>query len=235
MRPIRRGPSPIEGNFSDFHDAKPWLMAKLGQYCSYCERQMSTSLAVEHILHKSGYPELEGRWENFLLSCDNCNSTKRTKEVIAGTILLPDRDNTFSALAYTPDGQVKTRAALDLTTRRMAEDLRELVGLNTRLRHGDAGGRITQRKGVWAIAVDAKSDLQISLGNRQVINQIVRSASANGFFSIWMAVFEDYPEMKKRFIDAFPGTRESGCFDPETAAPVSPAPNPDGLPDGGKI
>ncbi|EEW58748.1 conserved hypothetical protein [Ruegeria sp. TrichCH4B] len=37
-------------------------------------------------------------------------------------------------------------------------------------------------------------------------------APARGFFSIWMTVFANYPDMLNRFIDAFPST-DSGCFD----------------------
>ncbi|HRE91997.1 MAG TPA: hypothetical protein PK095_22970 [Myxococcota bacterium] len=41
--------------------------------------------------------------------------------------------------------------------------------------------------------------------------------------------------MRQRLVAAFPGTAASGCFDPVTTNPVQPAPNPDGLPDGGKL
>jgi hypothetical protein len=40
--------------------------------------------------------------------------------------------------------------------------------------------------------------------------------------------------MRHRLIDAFPGTRESGCFDPQNSDLIQPAPNPDHLPHGGK-
>jgi hypothetical protein len=64
---------------------------------------------------------------------------------------------------------------------------------------------------------------------------IMREALATGFFSVWMTVFASQPDMLLRFIRAFPGTQESGCFDMHTGAPVSPAPNPDQLAHGGKI
>jgi hypothetical protein len=38
----------------------------------------------------------------------------------------------------------------------------------------------------------------------------------SGFFSVWMTVFKDYPEMKNLFIDALRGTRESGCLIQQT-------------------
>jgi hypothetical protein len=50
-----------------------------------------------------------------------------------------------------------------------------------------------------------------------------------------MEVFRDDLFMRTRLIDAFASTRDSGCFDPQTSATVQPAPNPDQLPNGGKI
>ncbi|MFT3776257.1 MAG: hypothetical protein QM820_63745 [Minicystis sp.] len=49
-----------------------------------------------------------------------------------------------------------------------------------------------------------------------------------------MTVFQGDADMRNRIIDAFAGTRASGCFDPATTEPRSPAPNPDGLAHGGK-
>jgi hypothetical protein len=49
-----------------------------------------------------------------------------------------------------------------------------------------------------------------------------------------MTVFHDDADMLNRLIDAFSGTRNKGCFD-ALGNTISPAPNPDLLPDGGKI
>ena len=101
MRPIRRGGSPRHSDFNNYKDAKAYLVSRLGSYCSYCERRIATMLAVEHIQPKDlpAYGHLTGRWENFLLGCVNCNSTKKDKDVQLDTILLPDRDNTFAVYA----------------------------------------------------------------------------------------------------------------------------------------
>ncbi|MFZ4698895.1 MAG: hypothetical protein ACOYMG_02485, partial [Candidatus Methylumidiphilus sp.] len=69
---------------------------------------------------------------------------------------------------------------------------------------------------------------------QEIRKGVVRTALASGFFSIWMTVFHDDTNMLNRLIDAFPGTRGSGCFD-ANGKPISPAPNPDLMPDGGKI
>ncbi len=117
MRPVRRGDSPIAGDYADYKTAKTDLIARIasgkhnGQhiaaYCSYCERKIDTNLAVEHIEPKKGAhgkPELKGRWSNFLLACVNCNSTKGDKRVVLDQLYLPDRDNTALAFQYQADG-----------------------------------------------------------------------------------------------------------------------------------
>ena len=114
MRPIRRGHSPRMGDYADYAEARPDLVRRLGTYCSYCERPVLTMLAVEHIEPKggpNGRPEIEGRWDNFLLACVNCNSTKGDTSVSLAHVLLPDRDNTFAAMVYTPDGKVVPSSA----------------------------------------------------------------------------------------------------------------------------
>jgi hypothetical protein len=47
-------------------------------------------------------------------------------------------------------------------------------------------------------------------------NQIIMTALGDGFFSIWMEVFCDEPEIRLALIEAFPGTNlnyydEKGC------------------------
>jgi 5-methylcytosine-specific restriction endonuclease McrA len=78
MRPIRRGLSPRTSDFEEYQSAQPYLAGRLDTYCSYCERRIATNLAVEHIQPKGrpAYANLIGRWDNFLLACVNCNSTK---------------------------------------------------------------------------------------------------------------------------------------------------------------
>ena len=39
-------------------------------------------------------------------------------------------------------------------------------------------------------------------------------ARAYGFFSVWMTVFEDHPEVKRDLILVFTGTTPT-CFDPD--------------------
>lgn len=245
MRPVRRGVAPRPNDFALYNDARPDLVRRLGLYCSYCERRIATNLAVEHIQPKAGpygHPNLIGRWENFLLACVNCNSAKQDKNVILANVLIPDRDNTFAAFSYFPDGTVQPATALTTALIGKANDTLALTGLDKKISVAlDENGRqvaldrVSQRMETWAVALEARSDVEANPGNVAVKDGAIRTAKAYGFFSIWMTVFFGDSNMRNRLIDAFEGTRESGCFDPVTTLPISPAPNPDGLVDGAKI
>jgi len=49
----------------------------------------------------------------------------------------------------------------------------------------------------------------------KVIRIIVELARSSGFWSVWMAIFEDDREMRDRLIRAFEGTSVE-CFDAQT-------------------
>ena len=250
MRPVRRNASPVTQDYSDYADAKTDLISRIGSgycrgihlasCCSYCERKIDTNLAVEHIEPKKGIhgqPQLEGHWTNFLLACVNCNSTKGDKQVVINDLYFPDRDNTFYAFEYLADGNIQPRRAND----QIAAETLKLTGLDKAMRQTlDAEDRLiaedrsSQRMQAWKYAEISLEDYNSNLSSETVKHQIVGSAITTGFFSIWMTVFENISEMQNRFIDAFSGTRESGCFTND-ATPITPAPNPDGLQSGGKI
>lgn len=240
MRPVTRGACPIAGDFDNYRDALPTLASRMGVYCSYCERRIPTQLAVEHVQPKGlpQYAHLTGRWDNFLLGCVNCNSTKGDKDVLLAEAYLPDRDNTFAAFAYTPDGRVEPAPHLPPSQQQLAQDTLALAGLEKRVSQArDENGRlvtidrVSQRMEVWLIAEESLSDLQAHPGEA-LRRQIVKTALASGFFSIWMLIFQHDPDMRRRFIQAFPGTAQE-CFDAGTL-PVSPRPD-NGLAHAGKV
>lgn len=245
MRPVRRGPSPQSADFVPYASALAPLVGRIGLYCSYCERLIPTNLAIEHIQAKSlpKYAALEGRWHNFLLGCVNCNSTKGDKEVILSQYLLPDRDNTALAYEYLPDGTVQVARGLTAVRSRKAEATLALVGLDKASAQAASTAnevqvaldRCAQRQQAWFEANVAHDELQAQPDNDLLRRMIVRLAQARGFFSVWMTVFAADRDMRLRLIQAFPGTLESGCFDPVSTAPVKPAPNPDKLISGKKI
>lgn len=244
MRPIQRGAPPQLPDFSNYDDAKPLLVSRLGPYCSYCERRVATNLAVEHIQPKAlpAYSALIGRWQNFLLGCINCNSTKGQKDVVLSDVLLPDRDNTAAAFDYAADGTVKPKVSLNAESNARAEGLLKLVGMDKpSAEYTDENGkqvaldRVAQRMEVWGIAEMAFDEMSNDPGNTAIRGLAIELAKAYGFFSIWMTVFAGDIDMRHRLIEAFKGTRGSGCFAATSTALVAPAPNPDGLPHGGKL
>lgn len=241
MRPVERGSSPIAGDYQEHRDAFGALTNRLGGlYCSYCERRIPTNLAVEHIQPKDAnrYPHLAGRWDNFLLACVNCNSTKKEKDVTLADEALPDRDNTFAAYHYRADGTIHPATTLSSSQRLLAERTLSLVGLdkdvsavydeNDQLVVAD---RKAQRLEVRLIARRALSRLQVQR-IPEMVDQIVDTALGLGHFSTWMDVFADEPVVRKELIDKFRAAH--ACFDPTTTLPVTPRPQ-NGLPHGGKI
>ncbi|WCN14765.1 HNH endonuclease [Marinomonas mediterranea] len=233
MRPVRKGSSPTQGDFDQYEDAKPDLISRLGEYCSYCERRIPTNLAIEHLEPKKGVygkPELERKWSNFLLACVNCNSTKRDKQVEFDQLFFPDRDNTFYAFEYLPDGTVKPANSLSLRNKKIANNILRLVGLDK-----TDTNRFRQRMSAWMNAESSKALLNTT-DTPLLRNHIANvSAKSVGYFSVWMRVFENDSDMISRLIQAFEGTAESGCFNITTGEPVTPSPNLDQLENGGKV
>jgi uncharacterized protein (TIGR02646 family) len=244
VRPIYKGASPRPTGFTPYADALPYLVSRLGNYCSYCERRIATNLAVEHIQPKSlaTYAHLESEWDNYLLGCVNCNATKYNKDVVLAEVLLPDRDNTFAAFDYLEDGTIQpSQKAVFAGLEQIAKNTLTLTGLDkTQILLMDenekfvALDRIGQRIQAWILAFMVKNDLQTQPTNITMRNLIVTVALEKGFFSIWMAVFAHDQDMRQRLIKAFPGTGQSGCFDTNGMS-ISPAPNISGLLGGGKI
>jgi uncharacterized protein (TIGR02646 family) len=240
MRPVQKGTSPVATppGFAKYDDAKADLVSRLGPYCSYCERKIVTILHVEHLQPKGlpKYAHLELAWTNFLLACANCISTKLTKDVLFADLYFPDRDNTFAAFVYTPDGKLAPAPTVNAA---IAKATLALTGLDKSRVDTDTNGkevaldREAQRMEQWIIAEAARDDFARN-PSPELLRSIVRTALACGHFSIWMTVFAGDATVRNALIDAFPGTRASGCFDAQ-GNPISPAPNPDGLAHGGKV
>ncbi|MCY1078373.1 HNH endonuclease [Archangium lansingense] len=196
------------------------LIARLGEYCSFCESQLNASLAVEHILPKHRHPKHELDWDNFLLACVNCNSTKGDKSIKPGSYYWPDRDNTARAFSYAEDGVVRPAPGLTDEQRKSAQRTIALTGLDktpmTQLQASDR--RWMHRLDAWGRAKNARACLakDDSETTRQLI---VDQATALGFWSIWMTVFASDLDMRRRLIAAFAGTPVD-CFDAQTLQPV---------------
>jgi uncharacterized protein (TIGR02646 family) len=228
-------------DYENYRDAFGELVSRIGMFCSYCERRIATQLAVEHIQPKRlpAYRHLKGRWENFLLGCVNCNSTKGDKDVVLSEVLLPDRDNTAAAYDYTRDGKITVQIGLTPQQQEMARRTLSLTGLDKRVSEvNDSNGRrvamdrMAQRMEIWLIAEDSRSDLQAQPTD-EFRRQVARTATGHGFFSIWMTVFRDDAAVRKMLIDEFTGTAID-CFDEDTTQCISPRPA-NSLAGGGKL
>ena len=90
--------------------------------------------AEEHVLLKqpTGSSDIDERrlldWDNLLLACRNCNSTKLNKDVSRDNCFWPDQDNTYRALEYTEEGTVSPANDENLYTK--ASKLISLLGLD---------------------------------------------------------------------------------------------------------
>lgn len=240
MRPVRKGDPYEYENGRNYREAFPGLVARIGLYCSYCERPIQTGLAIEHIRPKNKVPDEERQWSNFLLGCVNCNSTKLEKNPPLNSWMIPDRDNTFICFNYSEDGAVYVNSELTSDQKKKALKTLQMVGIEKDVETiRDENGN--------AVALDRKSQrMQAFLHAQRYLakwetnkisvfaDAIIDLAKATGFFSVWMKVFSQEPEILRRLIIGFPGTQESGCFDLASLRPITPHPNLDALRSGGK-
>lgn len=239
MRPVTKGAALHYRDGDRYQNARPGLLARIGFYCSYCERLLQTGLQVEHVrAHIQGGPDT---WSNYLLACPNCNATKKDRDLEYGRWLIPDRDNTARAYCYRVDGVIEVRKALSAAESDLAEATLSLVGLNTELTPAldDAGNTVPldrrkQRLEAWLKAQRYRSYWERNPTNAMLREAVLDLAETLGFFSIWMEAFVDVPEMRRLLIERFAGT-EKGCFDPVTTEAAGRHPNPDRLPAGGKL
>ncbi|MCK6404287.1 MAG: HNH endonuclease [Sphaerotilus natans subsp. sulfidivorans] len=220
MRPVDRGACPQDEQgqdirFTAYPQARRELIRRLGEYCVYCEMHLDASLAVEHVRPKKPpgatdvLPERALAWDNFLLACTNCNATKGDTDVVLDDYLWPDRDDTFHALQYRVGGQVDSAAGPDKIR---ADRLIELLGLRRMADTPEATDRRwLNRREAWDMAERARQRLLACPQDACELmrEQIVETVKAKGFWSVWMSVFRDDPDMTARLIAAYPGTRWS--------------------------
>lgn len=226
MRPVQRGsiPSdPATGQkivFRKYQDAKIHLVDKIGHYCCYCEKPVTNVRDVEHILPKQHYPRLQNIWHNFLISCRVCNDIKGRSLIRRKNFYWADVDNTFRIFEYNPNsGDVKVNLLLSDTEKAIAKNTLDLIGLDRKTGHPkitQADERWKERFDTLRVAHETFADLKNN-DTPEMRKQIVLNAQGRGFFSVWMTVFKDDPDMLNRLINAFPGTA-GDCFDQQGKA-----------------
>lgn len=214
MRPVQRGPEPVEAPFGAYGEALKPLTDRLGRYCSYCERPVLVSLAVEHVQPKSLEEDLELEWTNFLLGCTNCNSTKSDKPVAIADFLWPDLDNTALAFRY-EGGVISANDDLSAELQDKAARSLALTGLD---RHPGAATPPTDKDRRWFDRLQAtararhyREQLQTN-PDPALRAAVVDIAVLSGSWSIWYAEFEGDDAMRRALIEGYPGTA-ADCFD----------------------
>ena len=204
MRSVERGrwPTKQDGrriSFAEYGHAKGPLIERIGEYCSYCERR--GDLHVEHVVPKSIDDDLKTEWSNFLLGCGNCNSRKFNRNTSREGYLWPDTHDTFGAFVYRSGGRALVKDGLTPDEYRKASALFNLVGL------GGMGTRTDRRRHKRRQAWDQAVEVRNLIDGNNSRTLAIEVALGTGFFSVWMAVFEDDDDMRQRLVDAFPGTR----------------------------
>ena len=203
MRPVVRGLAPR--TYTGHRQARDPLAKRIGFYCSYCEIAVTNMIEVEHVVPISqGGGELD--WNNFLLSCKYCNTNKRDNNISRNGYLWPDRDNTDLAFAYDIHSVIRPRVG---SRQREADATILLMGLN----RGGAGApaatvadlRPSHRIDCW-LAAQRALELYMEQPTERMAELVAIAAQGRGFYSIWMTVFSDYPQVQQYIRVAFPGT-----------------------------
>lgn len=208
MRPVDKGSAPAV--YARYQEACADLQARLGDYCSYCERRIETHLAVEHVQPKVRRKTMRNLWSNFLLGCVHCNSSKGKKRIALRDYFWPDRDNTLRAFEYRSGGLVHPHTGLIPVERVRARDTIALTGLdkfpgNPGREPTASDRRWLRRLETWQLA--EKDRARLVIHDTAVVRElIIENAIARGMFSIWWTVFAGDVDMRQRLRVAFIGT-----------------------------
>ncbi len=226
MKPVCKGNAP--GVYTRYDLAKPDLIDRIGLQCSYCEESGSPqTLHVEHIYPKDPHPERKTDWENFLISCSTCNTYKHLhlksgrRRGLEKRYLWPHLDNTFSAYIYHPDGRVEVNQGLSADHQKFANATMEMTGVllspakaKKYKALGLAYDGVDKRAQAWG-AANSMRNMYLENPTASGVAAIGKNAPNTGYFSIWMKVFEDCPEVRQALITAFKA--DIHCFDENTA------------------
>lgn len=229
MRPVVKCAS-AQDDYPNYRDALDDLADRIGLFCSYCEQPIRHAPEIEHVQPKSLKPELECKWKNLLIACTSCNRTKRTKSVGLAQVAMPDTDSTFRGLEFFEGGRIGLFPDLTDAQTQLMRHVVRLVRLD---RHPDAKDKGDQprdrdkradlRRDVWDTASRCLGHYEEQREKNPWIRNLIADeiVPPRGFFSVWMTVFRDPPDMLKRFNQAIPGT-DSGFFDDEGQAVPRP-------------
>jgi hypothetical protein len=136
----------------------------------------------------------------------------------------PDEDNTFRAFTYLQGGLVRPHPQLNNQEKIKAKATLKLTGLDKPFVNDPEvkDRRLLNRRETWDIATRSLNRLRTN-DTLLMREQVAEHSVSQGYWSVWMTVFKDDPDMLRRFIEAFPGTCQD-CFDYKG----NPIPRPNG-------
>lgn len=212
MRPIEKGAWPTKGAtgvrlrvFNQWQRAIPHLEARTGKFCHLCEMKVTNALAIEHIQPQLHFPLLSSDWDNFLLTCNYCNSHKLANIPTAPyrqTHYWPHLNNTLKTFDFTVAGVIVPNATHltapgDITR---ANNTIALYGLDkTTTSTGSSDSRLIERLEALYFAIERLNEY--TTGVNQSIPAIVDLAKTKGFFSVWLKVFDGVPAVRTALIN----------------------------------
>lgn len=166
---------------------------------------------IEHVVPKTKNRNLVLEWANLLLGCKTCNTIKNNNNDSREAYPFPDEYNTAYLYEY-KNGKVQINEELSENEYEMAKKLFELIKLN---REYNSSKRADDRD-IARMHEYNKAKMSLEDYMEAPIPQMVNviSRSPEGFFSVWLEIFEDYPEVKKAILEAVPGTALE-CYDDE--------------------
>jgi hypothetical protein len=200
--------------YSKYSDAMPYLVERLGCYCSYCEMVIPNEPDVEHIQPKSlgGAVNL---LENLLLSCKKCNKIKKAKNPNREDHLWPDDDNTFVAYEYYNEIYIRPAQIIVKTPfEKLALNTLSLTGIDrlpnkvwkpTKKDKKDL--RWQSRKVAWGKAEKALIYWHNN-PSPELCDLIAETAHSTGFYSIWAQKFIAEPVVLAKIKAKYPNTFE---------------------------
>ena len=212
MRPVNKGNAPRA--YTIYQDAIPDLRDRIGKTCSYCETNVSNSAEVEHVVpQNNGGAVLD--WNNFLISCKQCNINKSDNNLNRGDYVWPDEDNTLKAIEFIPPFCVGLSTAQPPNEQTFAINTIMLCGLDK----WPGGNREPTKKDFrWrdrceAFAIAEEQLASFGTSPNQATAEIIgRSVSQSGFFSVYFHVFRNEPLVLAELIRFSTGI-DPNCFD----------------------
>jgi uncharacterized protein (TIGR02646 family) len=222
VRPVDKGEDVV--GLAKHENAKPELVARLGEFCCYCESYGSPQqLHVEHIRSQKAHPLLVALWANLTLACTTCNTYKRhylgdgRQSGMLKRFLWAHLDNTFNAFSYEANGHVLPRTTLSADLINLAQATCDMIGLMkspaVAAGYQDLGiayDGVKKRQEIWGIAQTAVEAYQENPSPKQ-IKSIADACYKTGHFSIWMEVFRRHQDVRLALIERCKGAK--ACFD----------------------